>query len=126
VSEFAHCSKEWLSSCPALGLLNRPGIDADGVSVFELPAIMKQSNIFPFKVAFAGTDSGSYYPVIADLDNPYLAEHQCKATYSPQFGPPDPELAEGHWSINCNPRQQTPEFLSTYAQTNPQDVTPNT
>jgi hypothetical protein len=79
-------------------------LDPDGVSTFELAYLPgNKPYAVGFRIQVEGlTRPGSIGPI---LNIPF----SCTGTYTPQYG-------EGHWSINCVPREQTPKILSTYAK----------
>ncbi len=83
----------------------RPGVDDDGLSLFEflnLPPNQVTPYAYPFTVSIIGEKVAGSFGNLTEVP-------ACMATYTPQYG-------LGHWSVNCSGAMD--ELLSTYAQSN--------
>ncbi|MCI0711835.1 MAG: RHS repeat-associated core domain-containing protein [Chloroflexi bacterium] len=83
----------------------RPGVDEDGLSLFEyahLPPNSVTPYAYPFSVRIDGVKSPGITANLTEVP-------QCYATYTPQYG-------EGHWSVNCVGSIDT--ILSEFAEAN--------
>jgi hypothetical protein len=83
----------------------RPGVDDDGLSLFELanlPPNPVTPYAYPFTVLILGEKISGVTGLLSEVP-------ACTATFTPEHGP-------GHWSVNCS--GSIDQLLSGYAEDN--------